>query len=563
VLAVQDSYSYLDHSHDDIISTIQFTLLEQAKGQAEWATKEGEEMKIAAIFARVSSSGQRELSLDTQVDRASSRLQAQGYHAPADRILKIDWTSLDLFNCPEFQMLRKWVLNKEVAALGILDRDRLNAQGLQRLIFLTECKDAGVELVICQGPPILDEPEGQLVELALALGKERQVMRAGQGARDGLRDRARLKGLPAVAKNPYGYSWSQDRARLLPSSEWPTASFICLAGLDGMPIRNICRELYHRGIPSLTGRPQWSKSTVHRILTNPLYGGHFHALRWVRVLPGSKRTRSYGKTSMRLRPLGETIPLSNVVVEQPPLSWDEWLALQKRLEANKAQAMRHAKRDYLLRSLIFCDTHRLRYQGGPDRSRKKWLYQCPGPKELGGSHCVRPNMMGIELEDSVKGVCRELLSNPEVIEQQITQRAGQVETTLDSLRTSLLSLDKKEARNRHTEANLVMDKATGSASPESYEQCLSLVKAERTWITEERQRLQAQVSTITDGREALLGLAQIRESLAAKLDSASNEDWRLIFAALDLQVHVSEQGVVQVALAIPTQSVSIVSTTPS
>lgn len=108
-----------------------------------------------------------------------------------------------------------------------------------------------------------------------------------------------------------------------------------------------------------------------------------------------------------------------------------------------------------------------------------------------------------------------------------------------------------------------MEKAIGSASPESYERCLALVKAERTWITEERQRLQAQVSTITDGQEALLGLAQIRETLAAKLDSASNEDWRLIFAALDLQVHVTEQGVIEVALAIPAQSVSIVSTTPS
>ncbi|GAJ00134.1 unnamed protein product, partial [marine sediment metagenome] len=32
--------------------------------------------------------------------------------------------------------------------------------------FLSECKAAGVELVICQGPPIIDAPEGQIVELA-------------------------------------------------------------------------------------------------------------------------------------------------------------------------------------------------------------------------------------------------------------------------------------------------------------------------------------------------------------------------------------------------------------
>ena len=51
-------------------------------------------MKEGAVFARgLSSPGQRELSLDTQVDRASSKLQTLGYHVPPDRILRVDWTS--------------------------------------------------------------------------------------------------------------------------------------------------------------------------------------------------------------------------------------------------------------------------------------------------------------------------------------------------------------------------------------------------------------------------------------------------------------------------------------
>jgi hypothetical protein len=88
---------------------------------------------------------------------------------------------------------------------------------------------------------------------------------------------------------------------------------------------------------------------------------------------------------------------------------------------------------------------------------------------------------------------------------------GQVEATVESLQRSLASLDKKEARNRDTEANLVMDKATGKASPEAYERCLALVKAERIWISEERQRLQAQLDTVQQGEATLLGLAQMRE----------------------------------------------------
>lgn len=517
-------------------------------------------MKVAAIWARVSTGGQRELSLDGQEDRARAKLEGLGYFVPAERILKVDWTSLDLFHCPGFQKLRGWVLSGEIAALGILDRDRLNAHGLQRLIFLSECKDAGVELVICQGPPIMDEPEGQLVELALAIGKERQVLRAGQGARDGLRDKARLRGLPAIPKNPYGYTWNEGRTRLLPAPEWPNASFICRAGLEGTPGRCISRELHRRGIPSPSGKPWWPVATIYGILTNPVYAGRFHALRWEKVLPCRRKTQSYGKSGVRRKPLEEAISLPNIVVESPPLTWEEWLALQERLEANKLQAKRHAKRDYLLRSLIVCDTHHRRYQGHAHRT--KWFYQCPAPYDLGGNPCPTPCLLGPELEDRVKAICREVLSTPDIIEQEIHQRVGQVEATMESLQRSLASLDKKEARNRDTEANLVMDKATGKASPEAYERCLALVKAERIWISEERQRLQAQLDTVQQGEATLLGLAQMRERLAAKLDSAATEDWRLIFSALAVEVHVSERGAIEVALAIPIEKSPIVFTTP-
>ncbi len=144
--------------------------------------------KPAAIWARVSTHNQAETSLPSQIDRCNDKLQRVGYTVLYT--LQIDWTSMDLFSCPQFQELRRLINNREIQALAVFDRDRLQAKGLQRLVFLSECKDAKVELIICQGSPILDGPEGQLVELALAIGKERQVLRARQGSRDGLHDRA-------------------------------------------------------------------------------------------------------------------------------------------------------------------------------------------------------------------------------------------------------------------------------------------------------------------------------------------------------------------------------------
>ena len=89
-------------------------------------------MKVAAIWARVSTQDQRELSLDGQVERVRVKLEDLGYQVPPDMIFRTDWTSLDLYSCPQFQQLQQWVKTKQITALGVLDRDRLADQGLQR-----------------------------------------------------------------------------------------------------------------------------------------------------------------------------------------------------------------------------------------------------------------------------------------------------------------------------------------------------------------------------------------------------------------------------------------------
>ena len=258
-------------------------------------------------------------------------------------------------------------------------------------------------------------------------------------------------------------------------------------------------------------------------------------------------------------PTADHIP-ANILVENPPLPWEEWLALQDRLKANKLQAKRNAKRDYLLRSLIRCDTHRSRYYGLPHQGG--WHYACSACYELGAAPCPKAYLPGPALEEQVKVICRETVSAPDIIEREIQQRAGRVEATLESLQKSLAALDRKENRSRDTEANLVMEKATGKASPEANERCLALVKAEQAWISEERQSLKAQLDTIRQGEATLLGLAQVRERLAARLQGATTEDWRLVFNALALEGHVTERGDIEAALAIPVEKPTIVFSGP-
>ena len=108
------------------------------------------ELKIAAIFCRVSTRDQIELSLDSQELAVRRVLAQQGFQCPPRYLIKVDWTSLDLMSCPQFQNLRRWIATGEVEAVGVLDRDRLQAQGLQRLVFLSDCRDHRVAVITAQ-----------------------------------------------------------------------------------------------------------------------------------------------------------------------------------------------------------------------------------------------------------------------------------------------------------------------------------------------------------------------------------------------------------------------------
>ena len=83
--------------------------------------------KVAATWCRVSTHDQRELSLDSQEVAVRNALEAQGFQAPPQYVLKVDWSSLDLMSCPEFQQLRRWIADGTVNGAGTFDRDRLQA----------------------------------------------------------------------------------------------------------------------------------------------------------------------------------------------------------------------------------------------------------------------------------------------------------------------------------------------------------------------------------------------------------------------------------------------------
>ncbi len=518
---------------------------------------------VAAIWCRVSTNDQRELSLDSQEATVRKALAAQGYQALPQYVLKIDWSSLDLMACPEFQKLRQWIARNEVQALGVLDRDRLQAQGLQRLIFLSECHDHNVRVITAQGVPLLDGAEGQLVELALALGKERSVMRAQQGARQGLRDRAVLKGLPPTMSKPYGMRWENNH--LLPDEHYSTVCDIWSMALTGWKLRAIAKELTYRGIPTPRGKRVWTGNTVSCILRNRVYAGVVEALKMEVVTPKQRRGNTYGKSSRRYRRDTEPIRLEGLV-EQPVITEGEFDWVRQRLRDNQRFAAKNTRlREYLLRGCIRCARCHRTYIGVTTKGRS--YYYCGGRWSIpwGADRCTAESFPADKIEGDVYKMVVDFLRGPDGFLKEISRRQGLTEQSLESLKREIADLDRQDREVRETEARAFRLAALGKVSEEIYGQEIGLIQTRRRWIDEQRQRLEAQIADLECFTVTPESLAALRSRVEERLESASVEDRRFVLDTIGASVITQGDGTWELELKVPREiptEVQIANTLP-
>ena len=516
----------------------------------------------AAVWARVSTDDQRELSLDSQEVAVRRILEAQGFQVPPQYVLKVDWSSLDLMSCPEFQQLRLWIAEGTVKAVGTLDRDRLQAQGLQRLIFLSECKDQGVKIVTMQGPPMLDGGEGQLLELALALGKERAVLRAQQGARDGLRDRqlhdglrdrARLRGLPPNRNQPYGMRWEGNL--LVPDPRYGVACEIWRMGLAGRPLMSIANELTRRGIPTPSGKLGWSAYSARHILKNRTYAGVIEALKTEAVEPKTRKGSTYGKSGRRLRPENERIRLEGLV-ERPIIKEAEFEWMQQRLIENQRLAQKNTKlRSYLLKGMVWCAACGMRYNGVTLKRRGKdysyYICSARWKRRPRGEKCRSHTCRVDALEGAVFGMVVDFLHGPEGFGNEMQRRQGISAESEANLARELESLERQQREEQDTEARAFRLAARGDVSEEVFGQEIGLIRTRQRWIAEQRERSEQQLSDVQRYSFNPQSIEILRQRLEKRLATATPDDRRFIMEAVGTKVMIQGDGTWELELQVP------------
>ena len=491
-------------------------------------------VKPAAIWARVSTHDQRETSIPSQIDRCKALLEQEGF--TVSHTLCADWTSLDLFSCHEFQELRSLIKDRDIEALAVFDRDRLEAKGLQRLVFLSECREAGVKLVICQGPPVLDEPEGQLVELALAIGKERQVLRAREGSRDGLHDRALKRRLPTSKHKLYGYKWQEER-RLVPDENWPNVKLIFDMLLVGSTYWPIIGELKKRGILSPQGYPEWNKAAISNMVHNPSYAGRYYALKKQAVTPVKRNGTTYGNSSQKKLPLDEAHYIPEIEIVNPPITWEQRLQILDQLAKHQKLAQRNAKRDYLLRGMIFCGTHTGKkgepraYHGQPHY--ESWRYTCP----VGG--CAYSYLNGPKTDDFIKLLIGKMLTlGSEEIYEVLTNKSNQKQVE-KRLMKELTGYEARYNRCLQLEAMLEHRLMNREIDPEVYPLNKARYQLERKGAETRKREIESQLEQIGREKDAIASVETLRSRFAHKLESLTIAEWRELLGSFDVALHVS------------------------
>ena len=496
--------------------------------------------------------------------------ESDGYQVAPEHIIGCDWHSLSVWDSPAMEGLKDLVRSREVHAVYLYDADRGPAKPAHRMMFRALCEEHEVEIK-CKHGQVPAGDMSEVMEFLSAWQKEKQVQRAQQGARDGLRDRALLKGLPVNGAAPYGYRLRyelDDKGQKVPvayepdSAAYPVATRIWRSVLAGQSMHKVCQDLRADGIPTARGGI-WASATIYGMLKNPIYGGRVYSLRHFNRKAKQRRSeaaRKREKTSVGHRELEEATLLKFPVIS-PVVTWQEWEWVQKKLADNKLNSQRNSKRFYLLAGMVYCARDGRRMHSHRPGSRRSHFYACNLRKGAArGIHCDMAYVNGPRLEELVWDSVVGLLTDPAVFVAEMERRHGGTNNNGNQALQAIKALERKLSKLVALDTELVSMKIREEIIPEVFERSLALNKAERTNYQEDIDRLKGELAAIEQRHAAVEVLEQVRKRIAGKLASTSPEERQRVLMDLETRVQVGQE-LVSVSVGLPSLLVDSVNST--
>lgn len=499
--------------------------------------------KRIAIYCRVSTEDQERegTSLDTQRASCLQYCQEHNYQVLFQFIETASGLTL---NRPELNDLRNLVRAERIDKIVIYCLDRFSRKPEHGVILTMELEKHNVSLEAVSED--IDNTEmGKLISYIRGFAANLEAEKIKERTTRGIRSRVFDKGLPVTFRAPYGYKWDTDNVRLIPDGNHQNIKLIFDMALAGKTYDAIISELKERGIVSPAGLTDWNKHTLSRLLHEPVYAGKYYAFKSEAVEPKKRNGTLYGKTSVSRIPEDKWHLIPGIEVIDPLLTEGQRAVLLDQLEKRKNLSKRNANNDYLLRGMIFCETHKGKkgnprvYHGQPDTHGKSdvWRYKCP----VGG--CNTPHIDGEAIEHVIKQDIAWLFNwTPEEFYEKLTD-INDNQKTKSRLEAEIKKLESERGKTIEKMAQLEDDRLSGSISNNDVYKKLRLKYDSRLIQVQDRQdSILEQLSQFDYHEQAFESWQDIRSRFLGRLDCKNDgltkSEWRELLVALNYEVHV-------------------------
>jgi site-specific DNA recombinase len=279
-------------------------------------------MKMAAIYARVSSEQQRdEHTIASQTAALIEFAKSHELQVPKEWVFEDEGYSGATLERPGLERVRDLAAEGQIQTVLAYAPDRLSRKYAYQILLIEELARHGVETLFVKAPQSASAEDQLLVQFQgmIAEYERAQIL---ERSRRRKRHRARCGEISVMSGAPYGY-------RYIRKTDEAPASYAVIDAearvvqrvydmytVEGLSIGAITRRLNEEGTPTRKRSARWERSTVWAVLRNSAYRGL--------ACFGKTRIAARSRITRRLRLRGGISKRNSAGHER---SRDEWIEI--------------------------------------------------------------------------------------------------------------------------------------------------------------------------------------------------------------------------------------------
>jgi len=488
-------------------------------------------MRMAAIYARVSSEQQREEhTIASQTAALIEFARTRDLEVPKAWIFEDEGFSGATLERPGLERVRDLAAEGQLQAVLVYAPDRLSRKYAYQVLLIEELARQGVETVFLNAPRSATAEDQLLVQFQgmIAEYERAQIL---ERSRRGKRHRARAGEISVLSGAPYGY-------RYIRKSDEVPASYALIEAearvvrhvyelytVKGFSIGAITRGLNDQGVATRKPGARWERSMVWAMLRNPAYRGT--------ACFGKTRAATRQRTTRALRLRGGVPSRNSANRERPREEWIEipvpalvteetFARAQELLQQNKVLARRRTIEPSIVQGLVSCRKcgYALSRTSTRTSARKIHYYRCIGSdgwRHLGGPLCNNKPVRQDLLDQIIWTEVIRLVEDPTLIQQELDRRLA-----------AARAADPTKQREQTLERELVrVGKGIERLLTAYQEELLSLEQLRERMppLRQREQALRAEQQSIADQtreRATYLHLAETLTAFLARLRLAAD-----------------------------------------